>query len=427
MNYVSDTIARRLPFFYGYVMLPLSMLMQIGTSPGQTFAVSAFTPALLSSLQLSESRLALAYMLGTLFAAVPLSAVGPISDRFGLRLASLTVVGALAVSCYLASMITGFATLLGVFFLLRFLGQGSLTLLSGNTTAMWFRSRLGRVSAVISIGTAAAFAWVPGMISDSITEYGWRETYRMIAWMLVLGLLPLMTLLFRNRPEDMGQQLDGIASGDDSQGDRSSSVGDNHEHSMRLSEALRTGSYFVLGLTNAVWAMVGTGIVFYLFTLCADRGFHEDTASALFKTFGLSMLSLQLVGNVLIDFARVNRLLGIGTSMLSLGLLVAWMADTSTRMHCFAVLFGGGQGMLIAVSGVAWVRFYGRKHLGSIRGAVWCATVAGSGCGPLIMGSIKDITGSYDLAILIFLALMAPLSLASWFVQPPAKDPSTSQ
>ena len=85
MNFFSDGLARRLPFFYGYLMLPMAILMQLGTSPGQTFAVSAFTPSLLAGLDLTQSRLGLAYMLGTLCAAVPLTFVGPAADRHGLN------------------------------------------------------------------------------------------------------------------------------------------------------------------------------------------------------------------------------------------------------------------------------------------------------------------------------------------------------
>src|SRR6056297_1148875 len=173
----SDWLARRLPFFYGYVMIPVAMMVQVCTSPGQTFAVSAFTPALRESLQMSDSKLSLAYMLGTFAAAFPLSLVGPLADRFGLRRVTAIAICGLAATCLLASRIQGFASLLAVFLLLRFLGQGALTLLGGNAIAMWFRSKIGRVSAIMSIGTAVAFAWVPGWLNQSITALGWRQTF----------------------------------------------------------------------------------------------------------------------------------------------------------------------------------------------------------------------------------------------------------
>ena len=49
INRASDHLAARLPFFYGYVMIPVAMFVQIATSPGQTFAVAAFTPSLRES------------------------------------------------------------------------------------------------------------------------------------------------------------------------------------------------------------------------------------------------------------------------------------------------------------------------------------------------------------------------------------------
>ena len=427
MNFLSDRLARRLPFFYGYLMLPLAMLMQLGTSPGQTFAVSAFTPALLDSLQLTQSRLGLAYMLGTLMAAIPLTYIGPAADRHGLKRISSVVIVALACACLFASCVNGFYGLLVAFFFLRFLGQGALTLLSSNTTAMWFRSRIGRVSALLSIGSAIAFAWVPEWLSICIDHLGWRATYQCLAGLLLVALLPIFLLLYRNRPEDLGQFVDGRTDGPvprSKPGD-DSACSDSDPDSLTLAQAARTKSYYILGLSNIIWAMSGTGVLFYLFTLCQERGFPDGTADWLFKILGLTMLSMQLSGGILADFMHLNRLLGIGTALVAASLLWLYLDPSVIGVQGFAALFGGGQGMLISVSGVAWIRFYGRTYLGRIRGAVWCGTVAGSGCGPLLMGSVKDATGNYDLAILAFAVAMMPLAIAAWFIRPPANSTSS--
>ena len=437
MNSFSSRLAQRLPFFYGYLMALLAMLMQLGTSPGQTFAVSAFTPSLLEGLDLSQSRLGLAYMLGTLLAAVPLTLVGPAADRHGLKRISLVVIVALSIACLFASSVTGFYGLLAAFFLLRFLGQGSLTLLSSNTTAMWFRSHIGRVSAFLAVGSAIAFAWVPQWLTSAIEQLGWRTTYQVLSVILLLGLFPLVILLYRNRPEDVGQFVDGrprprrpvlertlstetTANEPDGKAfETDAEPIDEDGDDLALREAAKTVSYYILGLSNVVWAMSGTGVVFYLYTLCQERGLPEDSTGWLFKILGFTMLAMQLSGGVLADFMRLDRLLGIGTTMVAGGLVWLYLDDGLVGAQAFAALFGGGQGMLISVSGVAWLRFYGRTHLGSIRGAVWCGTVAGSGCGPLIMGAFKDATGSYDRAILLFASAMIPLAIAAWFIRPP--------
>ena len=75
---------------------------------------------------------------------------------------------------------------------------------------------------------------------------------------------------------------------------------------------------------------------------------------------------------------------------------------------------------LIAVGAVVWVRYYGRTHIGSIRGTAWSCTVAGSGCGPLVMGVIHDHHGGFGPAIAAFFFVMAGLAVTAWWATPPS-------
>ena len=429
---IPETLAARLPFFYGYVMVPLAMMLQITTSPGQTFAFSAFTPAFREAFKMSDSHLSLAYMLGTFFAAVPLTFVGPLSDRFGLKWVSTLAVLGISATCWLASMASGWWSLLLVFFSLRFLGQGSLSLLSGNTVAMWFHSRIGRVSAMMSIGTALAFAMVPGLIRDSIESSGWRGTYQLISLVVLAITLPLIVIFFRNRPEDLGQLVDGERVELDSETSiRTIRPGNQHssdQHSMTFQEATKTPAFWIGGVANSVWALVGTGVVFYLYILCQQRGFDDEVPSSLFKIFGLCMLAGQLGGGVLADFVRLNRMLGVGVAMLFLGTGSLLIGQSEAMLQLFSVFFGGGQGLLLAFSSVVWVRYFGRASLGAIRGSVMCATVAGSGCGPLLMGLSLDQYGNFTPALTGFLITLGVLSIAAWFaVKPKNEDTAVVQ
>ena len=166
--------------------------------------------------------------------------------------------------------------------------------------------------------------------------------------------------------------------------------------------------------------MAGTGVLFYLFTLCEDRGFGSSVPAHLFKTFGLSMLAMQLTGGVLADFFPLNKLLGTGSVMLCIGFALIGCGQTEMP-YCMVLpdYFGGGQGLLLAVGAVIWVRYYGRTHLGSIRGSTWCLTVAGSGCGPLLMGVTRDYTGDFGPAIAAFFSAICVLAVTAWWPTPP--------
>ena len=70
-----------------------------------------------------------------------------------------------------------------------------------------------------------------------------------------------------------------------------------------------------------------------------------------------------------------------------------------------------------------FARYFGRKHLGKLRGGVLTAQVAGSSLGPFITGVIFDLTGSYQISLWIFVGLLLPAAISSfWAVKPQLKS-----
>lgn len=435
-----------MPFYYGYVMLVPVMAIQIASSPGQTFAFSAFTPSFREDLGIDDVRLTLAYALGTLLAAVPLMAIGPAVDRYGPRRVSIILIAVLAAASYAASAVNSWASLFATFLLLRFLGQGSMGMLAGHTLSMWFRRRVGRMGAVLAVGGALAFGMIPGLVKQSIADQGWRSTFQMMGIAVAAGALPLVVLMLRDRPEDVGQTLDGVTESSDSTNSHDahkSKPGNAPEVSIPFAAAVRTAAFPIIGLISAAWAMIGTALVFYLYPIGQSLGLADATTNGLFAWFAVLMLVGQLAGGVAIDFVPPQRLLCGGVTMLTIGVAVLWAAcagvppsnglivettnpggpvwglSATAAMRCFAMAFGGGQGLLIAVTSAVWVKYYGRESLGKIRGAVWTATVAGSGTGPLLIGSWLQYRGDFATPIAAFaigLAVMVPLSL--WATRP---------
>lgn len=450
MNHFSNFLALRLPFFYGYVVVLVALLTQICSSPGQTFAMVAFTPAIQRSLNLSSSSLAAAYMIGTFLAAFPLFLIGPIADRLGLRTTTFGVAIGLVVACLFASICQGFVSLILAFVLLRLLGQGAMSLLGGNIVSMWFRQRLGRVNSVMSVGGALAFAIMPTLLLDAIEHFGWRGTYQILGMAVLCGFVPFLALL-RNRPEDMGLTVDGIPANPRGENfplnplasslhtskpqDRDESTNKEftkdevpqqhfHEPETTLREAMAHRSYWILMIGMVVWAMTGTGIVFYAIPIYEQFGIPAASSKLLFMTLSFCMLMAQTLGGVLADKLPMHRLLATGFGLLALGAFVIPSTQSTLQVHLFAALFGSGQGLAIASNSTMWVRYYGRKHLGAIRGSVWCATVASSGCGPFILGLFADSLGSFTPGIWLFVGLLSCLGPLSAFATQPPNKPS---
>jgi MFS family permease len=418
MTRVQEFIAtwpRRRPVYYGWIMLPIATLGAICSSPGQTFTVSVFNPSFREALGLSHTQLSGAYMLGTLLAAVPLYFIGGLMDRIGIRRTLGAIVVLLALACFFTSQVTGLAQLLLAFFLLRLLGQGSMTLLSANTLAMWFHRRLGTVSGLMNLGTAASFAFVPPMVLAMIHANGWRWTYGFLGVAVAAIMLPLAAVLFRNRPEDIGQLIDGDKAPEPDE-DRPPPAA---AAEFTLAQSLRTRAYWILLLTGMVWGLIGTSLFFHLIPLVQSKGMDEHVAAGVYPAFALTMAAIQFAGGILADRVPLNRLLAVSVAGMCATLLLALASQGPTLTYAFAFVGGASQGLLMAVGATAWPRYFGRAHIGRIRGSTMTAMVAATAAGPYIMGAMFDAMGSFDASLIMFLVLAAPLTIAALFATPP--------
>ena len=403
----------RLPFFYGWVMVPAVMIVSICTSPGQTFGVSVFNPYIQEALGLSSAELSGAYMMGTMLASLPLFWIGALMDRHGPRRVLIGVVLLFGATCIGMHYVSGLASLFVAFFFLRFLGQGSMSMLARNALAMWFERRLGFVSGLSNIGMAAAVGAVPALGFALIDAYGWRGAYAVFGLGIWVLVLPLLLFVFRDRPEDMGQELDGGMG-------RGEVVAEAVvERSFTMDQVLRSRSYWIAVACMSSWSMSGTGAQFHVVSIFAERGLDAGPVAVMFSLYAAVIAGARLVGGALADKVPLNGLTALSMVFQGAGLAALVAVPASLLPYVYAVVFALGSGLLMAVSETIWVRYYGRAHLGRIRGLVSTIGVAASGLGPFIMGVGHDLFGSFAQVLWCCAGLCVPLAVLGLWATPP--------
>jgi predicted MFS family arabinose efflux permease len=135
---------------------------------------------------------------------------------------------------------------------------------------------------------------------------------------------------------------------------------------------------------------------------------------------------MQLIGGFLADRIRLNLLLSSAFISMGVGLSILSKTQSPGMAQAYALAFGLGQGLMSVSAATVWVRYYGREHLGKIRGAQVTAMVIGSSVGPFLMGLIFDGTGSFMPAINLFVYLAVGLVIALLFAHPPIRDTAAS-
>ncbi|MEN8172436.1 MAG: MFS transporter, partial [Chloroflexota bacterium] len=414
---VNFWLARRTNFFYGWIILPISILAAFFTSPGQTFMVSVFNPSLRESLDLSLTQLTGAYMFGTILASLPQIYIGQWSDRVGIRKTLFVIISLFSLACVFISRVHNLPMLFLAFFFLRMLGQGALELLSVNMLPMWFRDRLGTVSGIKNVVVSLMIGAVPISILALIGLVGWRTSYLLTGASVLVILLPTIYFFYINKPEDIGQTIDGdLPSFPLGSPDLVSS-----EHEFNLKEALRTRAYWILTLAWAAWAAIATAITFNLLPIFTAKGLSEEQAAASFT--GLMVISavFQLGGGMIADRVQLRWMTSgaLGLYAAAIGALI--YAPSAAVVWVYILILGLAQGLFGGLNNTVWVRYFGRKHLGKIRGSVWTAAVAGSSVGPFLMGISFDLSGDFFISLASFAVILAGLAVAGLWATPPVK------
>lgn len=399
-------------FFYGWVMLPLAMLMLISTSPGQTFGITFFNAEFRAAFDLTQTKLSATYLVATVLASLALPSIGGLIDRFGLKRSALVAVAAMAGVCVLMSQTTGVATLFLAFMLFRIMGPGTLVLLANNTLATWFDRRLGMASGMMQVAMAGAMAFVPAGIVWMIGAFGWRGAYLGLAAILVGGLLPLLAFAYHESPERLGQVPDGLRAARSAKSPSATAVG------LTVQQAMRQRAYWILLAATATWALIGTGFVFHLEALFQAHGMGKAASTRAMPCMATGMVTAQILGGLLADRLALRWLVTTAVGLIGITCVMLAVGSGAMLIPSFAV-YGIAQGLMSIIAGTAWARYFGRAHLGKIRGMSLTAAIAGSSLGPLLMGVSDDYLGGFEPSLWLFAAMAGVVSIAGLWATPP--------
>ena len=396
--------AQRLPFYYGWVIASVSWLVIFTSAPGQTYMVSVFVEPMSRDLGWSRTLVSGLYTAGSLTAALGVLLIGRWLDRYGARVTLAAVILAFGGAVLWMSQITAPLHLFIGFMAIRMLGQGALTLIATTMVATWFIRQRGRVSMLTTFASPASQATFPLLAHGLITHLGWRQTWVCLA-VLVWGLLLLPTLLLvRRHPEAVGLRPDGDtaprpATPIAGQPDTASPEG------WPLREACRTRSFWLLLFSSSSASLVSTALTFHHVALFASKGLEPALAAGVLSFMAPMALAGSFIAGLLVDWVANRFVLAAALALFVVAVLWASLMTSPWQGFLYGGLFGLSQGMTMTVNMVIWPNYFGRIALGSIRGVASTAMVAAAALGPLPFGYAVTLSGSYNVALLTFVAL----------------------
>ncbi len=415
----NSRIIRWMPFYYGWVILSVGMLGIVMMGPSQTFTVSLFIDHIVADLGISRSVVSLIYGVATLTASFMLPITGRLVDRYGAR--RLIVVDAIifGLAIMLLSKLSGPWSLLGLFLIVRFLGFGSMQLISNNVIAQWFVRRRGFVMGIAGQSLAISLLIYPALSSWLIGELGWRMAWVALGALALVIMLPVGWIFFRDRPELYGLRPDG------NEPSASDLDAIRHEEHWTLAEARRTPIFWLFFTACTALSMITAGMVFHQTSLFQVHGADGRLTVMSFQLQALFAIIGNLSLGYLLDHFPARRLLALQMLCLIGAIVQMIFLHGTLGVVIYSALMGLTAGSFRVMDATVWARYFGRLHLGSIRGTTMIGTVGGTALGTYILGLGYDLLGSYDVALSLLLVLLVLITIASFIVKrPPGKVPS---
>jgi MFS family permease len=109
--------------------------------------------------------------------------------------------------------------------------------------------------------------------------------------------------------------------------------------------------------------------------------------------------------------------------MHAVGLLMLAYAVALPMVIAFAALHGTAWGLRGPLMQALRADYFGRRAFGMIMGLSSMITTIGNFAGPLVAGSLADLTGGYELGFTV-LAILAGLASVFFFLATPPKPPA---
>ena len=297
------------------------------------------------------------------------------------------------------------------------------------TLIKWFVDFRGRAIALAAMGVSFAGVILTPLTTWAIDTYSWRFAWQLLALGAIITVTPA-ALLMRRSPEDYGLRPDGRSNQDHERGLTKKATVD-FDRSLTRTQALKSGTFYCLVIAFTLFTVTIHVMLLQTVPFMTDAGYDRTTAALMITVTSIPAMLAKPIWGWLIDDLQKPRLLAAASSVTSATALFIIVYSTNTSQLELLIsgflLLGLGWGGMIPLQEVIWASFFGRRHIGAVRGAAIPFMICLGSMAPIGSSHYYDVVGNYDGAIIIVgLANIVSAIIILW-IKIPSKNSYASQ
>ena len=345
--------------------------------------------------------------------------MGALTDRVGARRVLIFGMLGMGVSTMLVAASTNPYILAFTYGLLVSFASGAISFTpTGALLSRWFVRKRGRAMSMLTVGGSVSGMVMVPFLAYFLLSASWQTVW-LVLGVLILGLgLPVLLVIVRSSPEDMGLLPDGdteeiAIEGRAAPAPRIVAVGPLATDSWR--DSFKSAPMWQLSLAYWVCGITTASIAVHYVRWASSEDISTSTAALAFGLLsGINALGVLFVGAIS-DRMQRKTLLGLVYLVRGVAFLSLLLLPGSVALWAFAVVGGMSWLATVPLTTSLAADVYGVRKIGTLAGLINMAHQLGGGAAVLIFGFVFDKWGTYDpsfAAGAVFLLMAGIVSLS---------------
>ena len=261
--------------------------------------------------------------------------------------------------------------------------------------SQWFDKTRGRAMGIAYLGIGIGGALVPLLANQLTQHFGWRGSLQALGVLIVVIAFPLAYFV---------KEVPAVVVRKPGDAERAA-----------LGPILSSTAFYLLAIGSmcSIAAVGGSNQHLKLF-LSLDRGYSQaDAAQVISLVLAVSIAGRLLMGWLADRVPRKHVMLLIYVLVASsIPLLLA--GGSRFTMYMFAIVFGLGLGGEYMIIPLMAAELFGVRVLGRVMGIVLTADGVAEATAPMLVGYLRDRSGSYDIGFttLVVAAVLGAAAIA---------------
>jgi len=345
-----------------------------------------------------------AFFISGLFAVY----IGRMIDKLGPSLIMAISAIFLGLGCMLMYGLNTIWQLYLFFGLIFGIGLSSIDVIALSTIARWFPEKRGFMTGIVKVGTGAGQLFFPLFASWLIVGFGWRNAY-LVLGLISLALLSIIAqLLKRDSKKQKNHSKSAVLNTNCHQADTD----------LSFSQATKTVQFWMVCLITLIVVFCLMSVLVHIVPYGRDIGISTHKATGILSTIGGVSMAGRFLTGIIIDRIGSRRSMILSLFILIAGFLWLQTADTLWELYVFACIYGFAHGGFFTIISPIVAERFGIGSHGALFGIVVFSGTTGGAIGPIVVGYLFDISGSYNFPFGLILFVSALGLGLSFFLKP---------